>query len=394
MSCPAAKDNGVFPRVLRSNFLLLKDAYPELVEQLVDKQLADKLSCGSNRKVAWMCERGHVWDAAVSNRVHGSGCPYCSGRSILRGFNDLATIYPSLASELVDVSVGFVVGVGSHRSVSWRCEKGHIWNAPVYSRVAGNGCPYCSGRLRLDGVNDLATTHPQLVSELVDDSLSHTLGAKSNVVVSWRCDKGHVWEASVANRTKGEGCPYCANKKVLAGFNDLATTHSQLVFELVDESLAHKITYGSEQKVEWRCDKGHVWMATPNSRTSDNTGCPVCAHSNISVLEKELREFLVDMVGCDCVVMNARDIIPPYELDMVVPHARLAIEFNGVYWHSEAVGRSKDYHLQKFLRCKAAGLQLLQVWEDDWRDKQDIVKRMIAAKLHQQVCIDSGADFK
>jgi hypothetical protein len=71
-------------------------------------------------------------------------------------------------------------------------------------------------------------------------------------------------------------------------------------------------------------------------------------------------------------------VIGPRELDIVVPDLHLAIEFNGVFWHSEAVGKGRRYHADKYIACRRAGYRLLQIWEDDWADRRGVVESMIA----------------
>lgn len=109
------------------------------------------LSC-SNRKVWWVCELGHAYQAAISARVvQSSGCPYCAGRRVWPGFNDLATLEPELAEQWHPTLNGKLtpqmVTVGSHRKVWWCCDLGHVWKAVIYSRTGErrSGCPICAG---------------------------------------------------------------------------------------------------------------------------------------------------------------------------------------------------------------------------------------------------------
>lgn len=59
----------------------------------------DAVSYGSKKKVRWTCENGHSWQTTVHVRSEGSGCPYCTGRKVLPGFNDLETLYPDVAAQ-------------------------------------------------------------------------------------------------------------------------------------------------------------------------------------------------------------------------------------------------------------------------------------------------------
>lgn len=94
-----------------------------------------------------MCEKGHEWQAVISSRNAGYGCPYCAGQKALSGINDLSTTNPKLASEWHPTKNGSLhpseVMSGSNKKVWWICEKGHEWQAVINSRNAGRGCPIC-----------------------------------------------------------------------------------------------------------------------------------------------------------------------------------------------------------------------------------------------------------
>jgi len=95
-------------------------------------------------------------------------------------------------------------------------------------------------------------------------------------------------------------------------------------------------------------------------------------------LESQLADF-VESLGVET-IRNSRKIIPPKELDVYVPVVNVAFEFNGLYWHVEdMVGRS--YHRDKTDACGEVGVQLIQVWEDDWLNRRPQVECMIRAKL-------------
>lgn len=260
---------------------------PDLVPFLVDASLATRIAPSSHKKVEWKC-RGcrQRFLMAVATRSRASiGCPYCSGRLVKKGVNDLRTANPKLAGELVDKRIATTVTGRSSRKVLWRCKKGHPpWIASISDRADGHGCPYCSGRRAWVGKNDLATTHPRLARDLVDRSLAKTLGAGSRRRVAWKCpNHDEHYLMTPHHRTNfGQGCPFCANRRVLVGFNDLATTDPKLAKELVDRSMATKVTRGtSSKRLQWKCKKGHTWTASPNMRTGKGiSGCPVC-HGSI-----------------------------------------------------------------------------------------------------------------
>ena len=247
---------------------------------------AEELTKGSNKKALWLCKNGHEWTAAVKWRTRGDNCPYCSGRKIAVGDNDLATVNPKLASEVSPKSKikATEVTAGSRKKLLWRCTRNHEWTATVANRSNGNNCPYCTNRKVLPGFNDLATVNPKLASEVSSNS---KVSAKevtqcSRKKLLWRCEMGHEWEGLVSDRSKGGNCPYCSHRKVLPGFNDLATVNPKLASEVSPNSplKAEEIARRSNKKILWLCKNEHEWAATVTNRTRGDN-CPYCTNKKV-----------------------------------------------------------------------------------------------------------------
>lgn len=176
-----------------------------------------------DRKVWWLCKKGHEWQATVKSRTYmASGCPICSNHYVLPGENDLATTHPHLAAEWHpnkngELNPRYVVA-GSNRNVWWMCSLGHTWRARISDRTRNSSrCPYCSNHKVLAGFNDLSTTNPEVALQwhptLNGDLTPERVTAGSNRRVWWICADGHVWRTAVCNRTgrnKHTNCPICA----------------------------------------------------------------------------------------------------------------------------------------------------------------------------------------
>jgi len=79
----------------------------------------------------------------------------------------------------------------------------------------------------------LTSVYPDLAAEAWQwDPSNYSYG--SGLIKTWKGQCGHTWEAEIKNRTRGQGCPYCSNKKILVGFNDLASTNPELISEIYD----------------------------------------------------------------------------------------------------------------------------------------------------------------
>lgn len=246
---------------------------------------------GSNRRIWWKCEKGHAWQSAVKTRATGCGCPVCSGRLLSPGENDLASVYPEVAAEWHPTRNGGLtprdVMGGTSRKVWWQCKQGHEWQARVNARVRGVGCPVCTGKQVVPGENDLASLYPAVAKEWDREKngglTPEQVSQYSNRRVWWKCGLGHTYRAPVSHRTmRASGCPYCAGRQVLRGFNDLATLRPDLAKQwhpaLNAPLTPEQVTVGSHRKIWWECGEGHVWKAVLYSRTGrKQCGCPVCA---------------------------------------------------------------------------------------------------------------------
>ena len=273
----------------------LASRYPKLAQQWDTQKnlplVPEGISAGSRRSVWWRCEKGHSWRAAIRSRAAGNGCPVCAGRQIQVGENDLATVYPELAKQWDFERNGRLtprdVPPGTEKNVWWVGERGHHGCAAVLARTnARSGCPVCAGKQVLAGFNDLASQNSALAAQwdkkkngrLTPQSVTPT----SNRKAWWICEKGHSYQTIIASRVNGSGCPYCMNKRVLAGFNDLATIEPKIAAEwhptLNGGLTPEMVTAGSRKKAWWECAYGHAWKAAIYSRTgAKKCGCPVCA---------------------------------------------------------------------------------------------------------------------
>lgn len=176
----------------------------------------------------------------------------------------------------------------SNDKVHWKCKNGHEWEARLQDRIHGKNCPFCLREKEHKGSGLLVVEFPELAKQLVigkNGALSaDKIAPNSSRKVWWKCDKGHEWFASVANRSRGSNCPYCAGKKVAAE-NSLLVRYPELAKQLcVDEdgNLASvTVACGSGKKMAWKCDKGHKWTAAVKDRVK-GCGCPVCCGNRVS----------------------------------------------------------------------------------------------------------------
>jgi len=254
----------------------LETTHPDLAKEAFEWD-AKSVVAGTHRKLKWVCKFDHIWESTVASRsTQQIGCPVCSNKMVLKGFNDLATTNPSLASQAFrwDPST-FTEGSG--KKMEWICSVGHVWTAQIGARSRLNeGCPFCTNQKVLTGYNDLQTTHPHLAKEATGWDPT-ALNAGSVKRVAWKCPLGHRYQSTIRDRARrGTNCSVCAGRIVLIGFNDLAFSNPWLAKESFGWDPT-TLTSGSQKSVNWKCQDGHIWKAKIANRSILGRGCPTCA---------------------------------------------------------------------------------------------------------------------
>ncbi len=328
--CGKRKQWDSFNRTLLGNRGSLLDENPVLAKEWDYEKNGElkpsQVTPNSKRMVWWKCDNGHSWKAQIQSRNgNNNGCPYCSNKKVLAGYNDLATKNPELAEEwnyernktLHDGNGRLcnspqMVTPGSSLKVWWKCNKGHEWQASVKTRSAnGHGCPYCASVQVITGTNDLATVNPELASEWHPtkngELTPNDVFAGSSKKVWWLhpyddpATGKHFdfeWQATIVDRNlNGHGCPFLAkgNPRVWIGFNDLATVNPGLANEWHPTKNGTQkpsgYTAGSGKKVWWICPYDDPvtgkhfdfeWQATISDR-NNGSNCPFTNKRNPKV---------------------------------------------------------------------------------------------------------------
>ena len=267
---------------------------------------------------------------------------------VIKGVNDLATTDPQIVKEWnynknINITPYEVVR-GSAKRVWWICAKGHEWQTVIYARTKGKTkCPYCCNQKILAGYNDLATDNPKLSKEWNYEKNGNLkpseVAPNTTKKVWWICVKKHEWKASISDRQRGDGCPYCSGHTVLLGYNDLETKNPNLAkewnYEKNKDLLPKNVTSNSGKKVWWKCDKGHEWKATIASRNYGN-GCPKCANENQTSFPEKIVFFYINSVYKDAIENYKPEWLKPMELYIYIPSIKTAIEYDGRQWHKNS----------------------------------------------------------
>ena len=341
----------------------LSAVHPELVAEWSDRNLPltpDSITFGSNKKVWWKGACGHEWETSVKARSNGEKCPICSGARVVTGINDLSTLKPELASEWSDKNEKkpTEVMVFANSKAWWKCRTcGYEWNTLISTRSGGSKCPCCSGYTFIKGKNDLKSTHPQIAEEWSEKNFPlkpNEVNAKSRKNVWWRCGKcGSEWKSVINARVKGTICPVCAERAVLAGCNDLATTDRESLVEWdyeLNKLKPTEVSRNSAKRAWWKCRYGHSWSMKIVERTVLGKGCRECEQEYRSLFPALAISYYANLKGLK--VELGSDKLFGIPLDVYIPLEQVAIQVNT---DSEKIDILKE-HL-----CKQRGIKLIKL---------------------------------
>lgn len=387
------------PYVLRKKLLTgyndIASLYPQCITHwsynnivTPDKEIAINLK---NKKFLWIDnETGEEFeDTLLSADEKGY-------RKHPQGFVSLYDANPVIASQLVGDEDPKEIPAGSNKVKTWKCPKtGFTWETTVHNRLKGSeDSPFISGRKVVQGFNDISTTHPEHArfwsknNTLLPTEVSYA----SNKKALWICPVSEIeYEQVIAQRTKSDprSSPISNNQLIIPGYNDIFTIRPDLKEFFSDKNNInpHELSVFSHKVALWVCNKNkaHEFYCRISDFTRGDKrkiNCPLC-NVNSSQQEKEVYNFIYDSFSYKKLIERDKSLIQPYEIDIYIPDKNIAIEYNGLYWHSESQGKHSLYHYNKWKECKEKGIQLITIWEDEWVYKQDVVKRMITHKLDE-----------
>lgn len=282
-------------RLPLAGFNTLAVTHPELAGEwhptLNIPLTADDVLSGSSVVVKWLCDEGHTFKNAVTNRVNlGAGCGYCANQLLDPSFNSLAVTNPELVPEWHSTKNGATDPRGvicvSGTPRWWLCRDGHEYRATPKARRNGSGCRTCTRRVRREcgPETSLAATHPEIAKHWHPtkngDLRPSDVLSGSGRRVWWQCDAGHEREQVVANRRRTvvlcQECEISPRSEA----ESMYCTHPELAAELHPHRngaiTARNSIAATPVLLWWRCACGNEWRTSGNRRISGRGGCRRC----------------------------------------------------------------------------------------------------------------------
>lgn len=284
------------------------------------------VSKGYNKKIWWQCSINpkHEWEATINTRKKGHGCPYCAG-ILVTPETSLGTKFPHLIPYWHPTKNGdttpFDIMPGSHKKYWWICEKGHEWQVSANGRTRAKGCAYCLNKL-VSADNNLAVVNPKLAKEWHPikngvftpyDVLP--VGAKK---VWWICSKNseHEWEAKIANRKGGRGCPICAKEKQSSFYEQALYYYIRLAFPDVKNTF--KLSLDESERNAWKKETLEIDIYIP----SLNMGIEYDGgfHASDINVERDKRKSGILKLRKITLLRIRTDKLPHWTIDPVLLH--------------------------------------------------------------------------
>jgi len=247
----------------------------------------------------------------------------------------------------------------SKQKISYKCPDGHLHSMRLDHWRRGVRCPYCSDKFK----KSIEYIRPFFALEgynLISDTY-----IDANTKLHLVCPEGHDYYTSWHNWKSGNHrCSKC-NGGIRLDASSVNNVFSKEGYTMVG-------AYGNcHSPIECQCPEGHTYLVTFGNFTSKNTRCTECSGNGASSGEIMLRDHIKSLGVV--AIYNNRKLITPLELDIVIPSKKIAIEYCGLYWHSELNGKDRKYHLNKLNLCQKIGYKLITIFEDELLSNKEIV---------------------
>ncbi len=321
----------------------------------------------NNTNVKIICPDHGVFEQLPIKHINGKNkCPNCAKiivhnkqRKGLLNFIDEAK---NIHGDRYDYS--FVDYINNRTKIKIVCKVHGVFEQTVNNHLKGRGCKYCGGTSKFDRTLFIIKAK-QIHGDKYDYSLVDYIN--NNTKVKIICPEHGIFEITPNNHTcKKYNCKKCSID--VYDTNSFIFKSNEIYKNRYDYSL---VNYkNNKTKVKIICPEHGEFEQSPMSHLTGHN-CKKCSNSGYSNQEKEIVKYIKSL-GID-IEENNTSILNGKELDIYIPSHNLAIEYDGLYWHSELYKDSK-YHLNKTIDCELKNIRLIHVFEDEWKYKKNIVK--------------------
>lgn len=338
----------------------------------------------SNEKVCIICPEHNEFWQRPKDHLTGRGCPICgkltSSKSRLMSNETFISKANEIHKGIYDYSKTEYNGYNN--KVCIICKKhGQFMMTPSH-HLNGEGCREC-GIVRRSNKNTKDREYfIKKAINIHNDNYDYSdlIYNGSDNLVNIKCKTHGTFYQIAFNHTRGEGCPECGRLKS-------NTNNRSNIEEFIEKAnIVHNNKYdysnaiytGSENKLIITCPIHGDFNQEPGNHIQGQ-GCKKCFMDK-SNIEREVFEYIKKIYNGE-VIENNRKILEGKEIDIFIPDLKIGFEVNGLLWHSEIFNPENNYHINKTILSESKGVRLIHIFEDEWRNKKEIVKSLISSIL-------------
>ena len=324
-------------------------------------------------KVTIGCPAHGAFQQRASSHLGGSGCSTCAREARKQSTDEFIALAKAVHGDRYDYSQ-VVYGRNQKDPVKIICPEHGVFEQIPNGHLNGGGCAVCGAKL-VDMV-EFQRRAKLVHGDRYDYSRVNLESVSKKVTVI--CPEHGPFKVQPRSHMGGTKCSKCAHRDAKLDSERL----KQRVDEIFKGSLMLKDDHGYKNYREpftVHCAEHGPFQCTPASlfRNRNKSICPRCANS-VSINEQKIFDYLSDLgVG---LLQRDRKIVRPYELDIVSTQRKVAIEYNGDFWHSDRY-KKPNFHQKKTQRCEDAGYRLIHVFEYMFQDRERQVLEMLRAKF-------------
>lgn len=379
--CPQCAKN-IKPRLKTNNQFIV-----DVKEKYGDKyDLSEVKYVNNKKKVKIKCnDCGNEFEIRPNDLLSGHGCKRCHLLSLKNDYKrpELVKRFREIHGEKYNYDLLNEKYINLDNDIDVICIKHGVFKTNISRHLQGDGCPQCGMEKFL---NSRVISTEEIKERLKTiENLEYSIDDNNKISdgIMLRCKKcGFEFKRRISSLFINSSCPKCVKSELsLLKTKTTECFIAEVKERFGDEFDLSKVKYvKSNKKVEIICKKHGSFFVTPNSFLQGHT-CPSC-NRYCSKKEQELRNFIEEILPNEEIKYTVRNVISHNELDIFIPNKKIAIEFNGIYWHNELYVKN-NYHLEKLKKCNEQGIKLIQIFEDEWLYKQDIVKSRLKSILNQ-----------
>ena len=322
----------------------------------------------ANTKLIITCPKHGDFEQLPIPHINGQGCPKCAGRGLSQ--DEVIELFREAHGDEYDYSKVHFTRMRDKVCIICK-EHGEFWQTPDKHYKLHQGCPKC-GRIKLNRNRKITR------DKFIDKANGVHNGKYDYSKISFKdihekvtiiCPIHGEFEQLAYEHLNGHGCAKCAVDDTKLRLDEFIE-RSNVIHNFKYDYSKVKIN-GIKNPVEIICPIHGSFMQTPESHLK-GSGCSICGKVESSA-ERELYEYVCKLVGKENVRHNDRTVLNGSEIDIYIPSLKIGIEYNGVIWHSEKFGKGKNYHLSKLELANKKGVELIQIFEDEYVHNKKIV---------------------